>query len=245
MAGEKIKISQMATANIAADDLIPFVKVPGNNGAKTNQKTTADQLKAFVLNGFNPGGNSNISLQNLVFLNSLDNPFISDVVYVNDIVTNTPVLGQGVPTATYIETDGKTKCLFVEIPILFNTIINPLIFLDIYLGHAQFADSIATVKLLANGIEIGAMKHTADYFKSHDDFYVKSFEEYKGTIGGNIIVNPFETIVFEIKFEVNRFFYRGPLPNGINNKLAFSVANLTPHDFVNNINTYNTIIITL
>jgi hypothetical protein len=245
MAGEKIKISQMATANIAADDLIPFVKVPGNNGAKTNQKTTAGQLKTYVLNGFNPGGNSNIGLQNLVFRDSLNNPFISDVMYVNDVVTNTTVLGQGSHTATYTETDGVTKCLFVEIPILFYTTINPLIFLDIYLGNAQFADSIATVKLLANEIEIGAIKHTADYFRSHDDFYVKSFEEYKGTISGNIIINPFETVVFEIKLEVNRFFYRSPVPSEIQNKLSFRIANLTPHNYVNNINTYNTKIITL
>ena len=52
----KLKISELSSANIEATDLIPFVKVPANNGIKSNKKITYADLRAAILNGFNAGG---------------------------------------------------------------------------------------------------------------------------------------------------------------------------------------------
>ena len=45
----KVKISELTSANIEANDLIPFVKVPANNAPKSNKKASFADVKQAVL----------------------------------------------------------------------------------------------------------------------------------------------------------------------------------------------------
>lgn len=200
----------MPTAQIAGDDIIPFVKIPANNGAKSNQKTTVNALKTFILTGFNPGGGS-ISAGRLNFSDGNNNLSVFQLSIDDFIFSPSDAVYSPNEWFAEITNTSATEYKIISINYPFNATvsINPLIFGD-FPTETQFAFVEYSVNLEINGDVFSSVKRTVDFHKGiGDDINLDKFvNENNDVLQAIVVAAPLETKVFGIRIQISRFVSR-------------------------------------
>jgi hypothetical protein len=203
----KVKISEMATGNIAANDLIPFVQVPSSN-IKSNKQTTFSSLKAAVLQGISVGAGGVCTPSNLIFKDLNDTPLIAEYLIVNAIVPeNSPVVGQENYSAIYANDLGENVIVLVDIPITCYAAVDELVLLNVS-GDTGHAWATYKIELLADSNVIGCIGRTVDFFRTQEGFLIKQIETHDDNLTGNVIAPANTSVNFTLRLTILEFTCR-------------------------------------
>jgi hypothetical protein len=228
----KIKISEMATGNIAANDLIPFVQVPTSN-IKSNKKTTFSSLKAAVLQGISVGSGGVCTPSNLIFTDGNDMQLIAEYLIVNAIVPeNNPEVGQENYSAIYANDLSEDVIVLVDIPISCYSAVDELVLSNV-IGDTGHAWASYKIELLADNNVIGCVSRTVDFFKTQEGVLTKLLETHDDNLTGNIIAPANSAIIFTLRLTIKEFICKS-IPLGTQQALQLRmVPNLVPDNSFN------------
>lgn len=230
---ERVKISQLASANIEENDLIPFVKVP-LNGLKTNNKTTFNDFK----NSINVG---NTQFTNIIQTNALGNEWINiteDLTTLIRIGDPTFILNTGYSADVVNNTSTALMYEYTQ-SIIVQTSIHPLAF-EPYNTHGMLSTNYDIHTILNDGAEkIITINKMRDTFFAIDGNRINHTARKQIMLQSSFILNAGQSVSIYNKVTVSNLdFYTPSLtPNSLSPYIFSILLYETPETEMTTFNT--------